>query len=134
MCSSDLIRNSSGDVVVPMDGDGQNDPADIPRLIAKLAEGGVHKRDDLADLALVDERVWQLVADDERAAAIVRFSGEHRGELLGVAATGRTVEWTGAAFFRFHAGLMKDIWVLADVAALRQQLLEGDASADDSRS
>jgi glycosyltransferase involved in cell wall biosynthesis len=33
------IRNSSGDVVVPMDGDGQNDPADIPRLIAKLAEG-----------------------------------------------------------------------------------------------
>jgi len=33
------IQNSSGDVVIPMDGDGQNDPADIPRLIAKLAEG-----------------------------------------------------------------------------------------------
>jgi glycosyltransferase involved in cell wall biosynthesis len=33
------IANSTGDVVVPMDGDGQNDPADIPRLLAKLAEG-----------------------------------------------------------------------------------------------
>src|SRR6516165_9876715 len=30
---------SSGDVVVTMDGDLQNDPADIPRLLAKLAEG-----------------------------------------------------------------------------------------------
>jgi glycosyltransferase involved in cell wall biosynthesis len=33
------IQNSSGDVVIPMDGDGQNDPADIPPLLAKLAEG-----------------------------------------------------------------------------------------------
>src|ERR1700737_3883560 len=33
------IQNSTGDVIIPMDGDGQNDPADIPRLLAKLAEG-----------------------------------------------------------------------------------------------
>jgi glycosyltransferase involved in cell wall biosynthesis len=33
------IQNSAGDVIIPMDGDGQNDPADIPRLLAKLAEG-----------------------------------------------------------------------------------------------
>jgi glycosyltransferase involved in cell wall biosynthesis len=33
------IQNSSGDVVIPMDGDGQNDPADIPRLLDKFAEG-----------------------------------------------------------------------------------------------
>src|SRR5262249_48552162 len=30
---------SSGDVVVTMDGDLQNDPADIPRLLEKLEEG-----------------------------------------------------------------------------------------------
>jgi glycosyltransferase involved in cell wall biosynthesis len=30
---------SSGDVLVTMDGDRQNDPADIPRLLEKLAEG-----------------------------------------------------------------------------------------------
>lgn len=29
----------TGQVVIPMDGDLQNDPADIPRLLAKMAEG-----------------------------------------------------------------------------------------------
>src|SRR6516164_784281 len=33
------IQNSTGDIIIPMDGDGQNDPADIPRLLAKLDEG-----------------------------------------------------------------------------------------------
>ena len=33
------IQNSTGDVIIPMDGDGQNDPADIPRLLDKLTEG-----------------------------------------------------------------------------------------------
>lgn len=33
------IQFSSGDVIVPMDGDMQNDPGDIPRLLEKLAEG-----------------------------------------------------------------------------------------------
>jgi len=33
------IQNSTGDVIIPMDGDGQNDPADIKRLLDKLAEG-----------------------------------------------------------------------------------------------
>jgi glycosyltransferase involved in cell wall biosynthesis len=33
------IQNSTGAVVIPMDGDGQNDPADIPRLLTKLEEG-----------------------------------------------------------------------------------------------
>jgi glycosyltransferase involved in cell wall biosynthesis len=33
------IDHSSGDVVVTMDGDRQNDPADIPMLLAKLEEG-----------------------------------------------------------------------------------------------
>jgi glycosyltransferase involved in cell wall biosynthesis len=33
------FQRSTGDVVLPMDGDGQNDPADISRLLDKLAEG-----------------------------------------------------------------------------------------------
>ena len=33
------IDHASGDVIVVMDGDGQNDPADIPALLDKLAEG-----------------------------------------------------------------------------------------------
>jgi glycosyltransferase involved in cell wall biosynthesis len=30
---------AAGDIIVPMDGDGQNDPEDIPRMLAKLREG-----------------------------------------------------------------------------------------------
>jgi glycosyltransferase involved in cell wall biosynthesis len=33
------IDFSSGEIIIPMDGDLQNDPADIPRLLAKLEEG-----------------------------------------------------------------------------------------------
>lgn len=33
------IDHATGAIIVPMDGDLQNDPADIPRLIAKLDEG-----------------------------------------------------------------------------------------------
>jgi len=33
------ISKSVGEVVVTIDGDGQNDPADIPRLLAKLDQG-----------------------------------------------------------------------------------------------
>jgi len=33
------IKYASGSIIVPMDGDLQNDPTDIPRLIAKLEEG-----------------------------------------------------------------------------------------------
>lgn len=33
------IKMARGDIVITMDGDGQNDPADIPNLLAKLNEG-----------------------------------------------------------------------------------------------
>jgi dolichol-phosphate mannosyltransferase len=33
------FQHSVGEVIIPMDADGQNDPADIPRLLEKLAEG-----------------------------------------------------------------------------------------------
>lgn len=30
---------ATGEVIIPMDGDGQNDPEDVPRMLAKLDEG-----------------------------------------------------------------------------------------------
>ncbi len=33
------IDHALGDVLVPIDGDLQNDPADIPRLVAELGKG-----------------------------------------------------------------------------------------------
>ena len=47
-----------------------------PELIGKLAEGGVHKRDDLADLA-VDELVEMTGVDAEKAKALIMKAREH---------------------------------------------------------
>jgi glycosyltransferase involved in cell wall biosynthesis len=33
------IDHAQGDIIIPLDGDGQNDPADIPRLLEKVREG-----------------------------------------------------------------------------------------------
>jgi steroid delta-isomerase-like uncharacterized protein len=68
-----------------------------------------------------------LVAEGNRVAARMTFSGVHRGLLLGVPATGRRVSWAGAAFFTFSGDLVRDLWVLGDVDGLRSQL--PDASA-----
>ena len=47
-----------------------------PELIAKLAEGGIHTRDDLADLA-VDELVELTSIGDDQAKALILKAREH---------------------------------------------------------
>jgi N utilization substance protein A len=47
-----------------------------PELIAKLAEGGVHTRDDLADLA-VDELTDMTGMDEDQAKALIMKAREH---------------------------------------------------------
>ena len=66
--------------------------------------------------------VQSVIANDNRAAVKVRFSGIHVGEFLGYQPTGRGVEWMGAGFFTSSEGLLHDIWVLGDVATLKTQL------------
>ena len=47
-----------------------------PELIAKLADGGIHTRDDLADLA-VDELTEMTGVDDAQAKALIMKAREH---------------------------------------------------------
>jgi predicted ester cyclase len=67
--------------------------------------------------------VVDLVADGDRAAARLVWSGTHAGPLLGIGATGRSFRYPGAAFFAALDGLLADVWVLGDLAALRDQLV-----------
>jgi predicted ester cyclase len=66
--------------------------------------------------------VLEVIVEDDRAVAKVRFSGVHEGTFLGYPPTGQMVEWIGAAFFASEQGLLKDIWVLGDLISLRSQL------------
>ncbi|MGH4025277.1 MAG: ester cyclase [Pseudonocardiaceae bacterium] len=66
--------------------------------------------------------VLDLVADGDRAAARLRYTGHHRGELWQLPATGRVVTYHGAAFFTARDGRLVAAWVLGDLDALRRQL------------
>jgi steroid delta-isomerase-like uncharacterized protein len=68
--------------------------------------------------------IVHLVTDDDRAAARMRYTGTHRGPLLGLAGTGRAFAYDGAAFFHARSGLLVNAWVLGDLDGLRRQLTQ----------
>jgi N utilization substance protein A len=47
-----------------------------PELVSKLAEGGIHTRDDLADLA-IDELTELTGQSEEEAKALIMKAREH---------------------------------------------------------
>jgi len=68
--------------------------------------------------------IEELVAEDETVVARLIYTGTHRGELFGLAPTGRRVSYDGVALFRVRQGKITNAWVLGDLASLRQQLAE----------
>ncbi len=66
--------------------------------------------------------IVELVADDTRVFARLRYRGTHRGPLGDLSPTGRAVAYDGAALFHVDGGVIVDVWVLGDRAALAEQL------------
>lgn len=66
--------------------------------------------------------VIELIADGDRAAARLRYTGTAAGPLAGVTAPGRWFHYAGAAFFTARGGRLASAWVLGDLAGLRAQL------------
>jgi predicted ester cyclase len=52
----------------------------------------------------------------------LKHRGTHTGEFLGVAATGRQVEFTSLVFNRVEHGVVVENWGLHDNETLRKQL------------
>lgn len=75
--------------------------------------------------------IVELVADGDRAAARLRYTGHHVGTLLGVPGNGAAIGYDGAAFFRSADGpggtVLTSAWVLGDLVGLRAQLAGGQA-------
>jgi len=96
--------------------------------LAAVGRSGVCEYVTMVTTALSNYRcdVETVIADGPSAAAKVRFSGLHRGDFLGYPPTGRRIEWMGAAFFVAEDDMLRDIWVLGDLANLRAQLDPAD--------
>jgi steroid delta-isomerase-like uncharacterized protein len=67
-------------------------------------------------------RIEEIIDAGDRAAARMTFSGTHRGELRGLAPTGRRVSYPGVTLFRFERGRIAEVWALGDTQQLWSDL------------
>ena len=66
--------------------------------------------------------IEQLIAEGELVVEQFTASGTHRGELMGVAATGRELTLRGINIFRVRDGLITERWGRLDQLGLLRQL------------
>jgi steroid delta-isomerase-like uncharacterized protein len=66
--------------------------------------------------------IEDAIESRSRVAARLTFRGVHRAGLFGVPATGKTVAWSGAAFFTIADERIAELWVLGDIDSLKRQL------------
>jgi steroid delta-isomerase-like uncharacterized protein len=71
-------------------------------------------------------RIDRMVAEDDKVGAQFTQGGTHEGELMGIAPTGRTVEWTETGILRFEGGKIVETWFESDILGLMQQLGVGE--------
>ena len=71
--------------------------------------------------------VDDVVAAGDQVALRLTFRGTHRGEFLGIPATGRTIEYVSHEFYRIADGRIAEEWICSDMATLHGQLTAGDA-------
>jgi steroid delta-isomerase-like uncharacterized protein len=62
------------------------------------------------------------LVDGNMEARYVVLTGTHQGELMGVAATGRRVEFSGIDIIRIDDGKVVEHWGATDTMALMQQI------------
>jgi steroid delta-isomerase-like uncharacterized protein len=63
-----------------------------------------------------------LVATEDRCAASFVYTGTHRGVLLGVPATGKTLRFTSCDIFRVAGGKLVEHWGMGDIAGVLAQI------------
>jgi steroid delta-isomerase-like uncharacterized protein len=66
--------------------------------------------------------VHELIAEGDLVVERFTASGTHRGEVMGVPATGRTVRLPGINIFRLREGRIVERWGRLDDLAFRRQL------------
>jgi C-1 hydroxylase len=66
--------------------------------------------------------IKQIIANNDRVVVQARGEGTHQGEFLGIADTGKRIEWNGIIAYRFEDGKVIETWQLVDVWGLMRQM------------
>jgi steroid delta-isomerase-like uncharacterized protein len=64
----------------------------------------------------------EAIAEGDRVLIRWSMSGTHRGDLMGIPATGRQMTLTGFDYFRIENGKIAEMWQEADQLSMLQQL------------
>lgn len=64
----------------------------------------------------------ELIAEGDRVAARVTFTGTHAGMLMGIPPTHHHLIWTGIFIFRFKNDMIVETWGNWDLYAMLEQL------------
>jgi steroid delta-isomerase-like uncharacterized protein len=70
----------------------------------------------------LDFSVKEQIAEGDKVASRFEWTGTHRGEFLGVPATGRQVRVWGVVIDRLEQGRIKDTRIIMDTLGLMMQL------------
>lgn len=68
------------------------------------------------------EAVEDMVAEGDMVVVRHTLTGTHKGEWLGIAATGKKVTWTAIAILRIVGGKLVEAWAEIDMLGVMQQL------------
>jgi steroid delta-isomerase-like uncharacterized protein len=66
--------------------------------------------------------IEDLIAEGDRVAVRVLCRGTHRAEFMGIASTGKSVEFSAVSIFRFAGGKVVERWNIIDNLVLLQQM------------
>ena len=89
-----------------------NGPAGFKRLVSTF-------RAAFPDLKISAE---DMIADGDKVAVRAVIRGTHKGEFMGVPATGKQFEVSGIDIIRFEGGKAVEHWGVTDTMSLMQQL------------
>ena len=92
---------------------GMGNTRDTPRQLSKMM---------LAAFPDFRVTVHELLQDGDKVVARATFSGTHRGEFMGVPATGNQVEWSVIDILQFRDDQAVAHWGVMDMAGAMAQM------------
>jgi steroid delta-isomerase-like uncharacterized protein len=105
MFAANFVNHSTATGTTP-------DREGIKQLIAMFRSAFPDYHNDIED----------MIAEGDRVAVHVMCRGTHRAEFMGIAPTGRSVEFSAVSIFRFAGGKVVERWNNTDNLGLLRQL------------
>lgn len=76
----------------------------------------------------IQAQIDDIFAAEDRVAVRLTFRGNHAGEFMGIAPTGRDVAFTSLELYHVVDGQLAEEWICSDLPTLTRQLTEPDPS------